>query len=300
MIPSPLRFSSLPLPRPDLSAVALGSSNSRSSSAPPVGTSPHGEPVPGAGEVLSDAPPPPSPGPDDTYVDTPSPAIANTTPASNEDRAIDAQSPVAVVSQSTSLGRVTPTICPVDDHLAVSTDDCPEDTAKMVKYLLGKGSWGSRWQGLVAAYLDIERHNGFKSEGRLPNPTHHRPSEIPKWMKYARPLADFDIEDVDRFTDQWWQWWRANQPSHRRDHRLTASNNVDEEWSQLAVTGPSGLVLFLVSSAWWGAAVGEASIEHQQSWLDAIEDMLFAFQSVLRHLQSDGGSSSSGTARVTK
>lgn len=68
----------------------------------------------------------------------------------------------------------------------LSTDNCLEDMAKMVQYLLGKGSWGSQWQGLVAACLAIEHHNNFNPKGHLLKPTKHRPSELPKWFKYAR------------------------------------------------------------------------------------------------------------------
>lgn len=162
-------------------------------------------------------------------------------------------------------------------------DDCPDNVRLIVQYLLGEGGWGSRWHALVKLYVDIERRAGFQPRGRLPKSTEHRPQEVAAWMKHHRPLTDVDIDDVDVFASGWWAWWYNNQPADRPMGGAgwyTPTNGSTASWMQLCVTGPNGLVLFLLTAAWWGAAVEDADAEAQQDWLDALEDMLYVFAQV--------------------
>ncbi|OJT11518.1 hypothetical protein TRAPUB_11936 [Trametes pubescens] len=177
---------------------------------------------------------------------------------------------------------------------AIDASDCPEDMQRLVRYLRGDGGWGLCWHDLVATYVAIERRRAFKAQGRLPKATESRPSEVAVWMKHARPLVDFQIANVGTFAGQWLLWWQANQPATRR--KGLSRNVVGIDWSQLAVTGPSGLLLFLITSAWWGAAVQEADTYHQQAWLDAVEDMAFVFKHVLHSLEC-GSSQGAQTIR---
>lgn len=168
--------------------------------------------------------------------------------------------------------------------------DCPDDITDMVKYLVGDGGWGQRWLELIAVYVEIERRGDAKSQVWLPKATENRPPEVAQWMKCARRLQDVDIKDLDAFAQHWWAWWRVNQPATRQLEETSPEAAVpDAAWSQLAVTGPSGIVLFLVTSVWWGAAISEASAQHQQAWLDAIEDMLYVFKGVLRSFDCGDG-----------
>ncbi|KAI9068202.1 hypothetical protein FKP32DRAFT_1672416 [Trametes sanguinea] len=182
----------------------------------------------------------------------------------------------------------------------VFLDDCSEDLKKIAGYLIGDGGWGPRWMQLVSAYVDIERQASFKPSGRLPKATEGRPPEVADWMKHARPLVDYQVNDIHAFGDQWWRWWRANQPAGRKTerHNLPSHRNDAGEpsWRQLAVTGPSGLVLFLLTAAWWGAAVISAEIEHQQAWLDAVEEMNHVFECIK---QAVTASDTPGLSEVT-
>lgn len=169
-------------------------------------------------------------------------------------------------------------------HALADLDDCPEDVRSVVQYLLGNGGWGHRWQKLVELYVAIEHAAGFHPHGRLLQPTDRRPPEIAAWMKHHRPLADISLDDAHAFTLGWWEWWYSNQPADRPTDKAgwyTTENGAPATWSQLYVTGPNGLVLFLLSAAWWGAAVEGADSEAQQDWLDAVEDLSYVFAEVL-------------------
>ena len=130
----------------------------------------------------------------------------------------------------------------------------------------------------MATYVAIERCANFEEKGRLPRATEGRPPEVAAWMKKGRELIDFEINDVRSYGRMWWRWWQVNQPDERPSGR-------SEDWLPLALTGSSGLVLFLLSSAWWGAAVIDADPAEQQLWLDAIDDMLVVFKAVLQCVQ---------------
>lgn len=103
-------------------------------------------------------------------------------------------------------------------------------------------------------------------------------------MKHARPLQDYCIDDVQAFSVSWWAWWRDNQPRRRPvnaqgSHTEETSDKVD--WNELYVTGPTGLVLVLMTLAWWGVAIYDRDEALQQDWLDAVEDVAFVLERVL-------------------
>ncbi|KAI9068913.1 hypothetical protein FKP32DRAFT_1671815 [Trametes sanguinea] len=181
-------------------------------------------------------------------------------------------------------------------------DDCSEELKNVVAYLLGDGGWGSRWQELIAAYVDIERCASFKPSGRLPKATEGRPLEVADWMKHARPLIDYHIKDIKAFATSWQRWWRANQPDCRSTclHHPALCHGLTDaaSWRELGVTGPSGLVLFLLSAAWWGAAVTASDVGCQQAWLDAVEDMYHVFQHV-RHAMVVSGTANHSDVAVS-
>ncbi|CDO74328.1 hypothetical protein BN946_scf184348.g3 [Trametes cinnabarina] len=166
----------------------------------------------------------------------------------------------------------------------VELNGCPATLREQVNFLLSDGGWGPRWQTFIATYVEIERSSDFTPRGRLLRPTDGRPAEVAAWMKYHRPLEDFLIGDISKFGASWWEWWYNNQPASRPTDRhgwYAMAEVFSAGWSELYVTGPNGLILFLLSAAWLGAAVQEADFVAQQDWLDAVEDMVFAFGQVL-------------------
>ncbi len=135
--------------------------------------------------------------------------------------------------------------------------------------------WGAVWDHCIATFVEIERFAQFKSRGTLINPTHGRPSEVAAWMKRARKLVDYPIEDVDKFADSWLGWWKSNKPPTISDE-LPA--NFD--WAVLNVTGSNGLLLFMLSLAWWGSVVGDGQ-GNRGKWLLAVGDVRVVFDRVL-------------------
>ncbi|TFK77649.1 hypothetical protein K466DRAFT_441878, partial [Polyporus arcularius HHB13444] len=96
-------------------------------------------------------------------------------------------------------------------------------------------------------WVEIERFAQFTAHGTLQNPTEGRPLEVAAWMKRARKLTDYPIKNVDKFADAWLLWWKSNKPLSQAVDDLPA--NLD--WAVLNVTGPNGLLLFMLSLAWW-------------------------------------------------
>ncbi|KAI0348997.1 hypothetical protein OH77DRAFT_1525997 [Trametes cingulata] len=325
-MPSPLRHSSVPVMHGSPMQASL--LNARRSSAPPpqvpAGMSlgqPHGAPpfVPAkdfvddrnardrdsgplhASTPLSPVPSPLVPQPPSSPSPSPSsqPLSPRHSPVANESspRPLSPSAQPYVAHSGESLSPGPRALAPsaslpssASPPPPIQIEDSPAETSKIVTYLVGGGGWGARWQELVATYVAIERHAGFQPRGRLPRPTQDRPGEVAVWMKYARQLRDVHIEDVDVFAQKWSRWWKANVDALR--HELSGPTaSSPSSWMQLAVTGPSGLVLFLLSAAWWGAAVLDGTIEQQQAWLDAVEDMLDVFKHVLHALDDSGVSS---------
>ena len=98
-------------------------------------------------------------------------------------------------------------------------------------------------------------------------------------MKRHRVLHDHPIADVAKFGRQWWAWWRENLPG-KADTARDASL-ADADWSPLFVTGPNGLLLFVLSLAWWRAnANDDMDRNDEESWNNAVEDLKFAFDRI--------------------
>ncbi|TFK78391.1 hypothetical protein K466DRAFT_607034 [Polyporus arcularius HHB13444] len=149
----------------------------------------------------------------------------------------------------------------------VDAANCTPDIDRVIEYLMKHESWGPVWEHLVATYVEIERFAQFQTSGSLLSPTEGRPSEVAAWMKRARKLVDFNIDDVDQFGENWLCWWR---------------NNQSDDWSALNVTGPNGIRLFLLTLAWWGSTLDEADDDERVIvFVDALEEVRVVFDHVL-------------------
>ncbi len=141
---------------------------------------------------------------------------------------------------------------------------------------MGHKTWGALWEHCVATFVEIERFAQFQPRGTLQKPTDGRPSEVAAWMKRARKLADYPIENVDSFGDAWLSWWRNNQP----DSDLNEATSSTVDWTVLYVTGPNGIRLFLLTLAWWRSVLGDKE-EGRAQWLDALSQVQVALDFVL-------------------
>lgn len=157
----------------------------------------------------------------------------------------------------------------------INDKNCPSNIVDIIEYLK-RHEWGVVWDHCIATWVEIERYAQFKTRGTLQNPTDSRPPEVAAWMKRARKLVDYPINDVDKFADAWLSWWKSNKP---------VSGDVDDlpanmDWAVLNVSGPNGLLLFMLTLAWWGAVVEDGQ-SHRGKWLLAITDVRLVLDRVL-------------------
>ncbi|TFK81022.1 hypothetical protein K466DRAFT_569297 [Polyporus arcularius HHB13444] len=174
-----------------------------------------------------------------------------------------------------SLGRSASISAGPAPFSKINEKNCPSNIVDIIHYLKGH-EWGPVWDHCVATWVEIERFAQFEAHGTLQNPTDGRPLEVPAWMKRARKLVDFPINNVDKFADGWLKWWNSNRPSSEGFDDVPA--NLD--WAVLNVTGPNGLRLFMLTLAWWGAVV-EDDQGSRGKWLLAVGDVRVVFDRVL-------------------
>ncbi|RPD67895.1 hypothetical protein L226DRAFT_527577 [Lentinus tigrinus ALCF2SS1-7] len=185
----------------------------------------------------------------------------------------------------------------------IDSTNCPPNVVAIIDYL-SSHQWGAVWTHCIATFVEIERFAQFKSRGTLLNSTDGRPPEVADWMKRHRKLVDVTIRDVDKFAEGWARWWKGNKPVPSSEDDDEVPANLD--WSVLYVSGPNGLLLFILTLAWWGTAVAEDDTRHGK-WLVAMSDVRLVFDRVLLAASrcqggddSDGGDGGdSGPKRTT-
>ncbi len=156
----------------------------------------------------------------------------------------------------------------------INAKNCPENIVAIVDYLRGH-DWGPVWDHCIATFIEVERFAQFKTRGTLLHPTEGRPREVAAWMKRARKLVDYPIEDVDVFAAAWFRWWNSNKPPS-----ISGDVPANYDWAVLNVTGPNGLLLFMLTLAWWGSLAGDNQ-GYQGKWLLAVGDVRLVFDRVL-------------------
>ncbi|KAL1739184.1 hypothetical protein HDZ31DRAFT_49794, partial [Schizophyllum fasciatum] len=133
-----------------------------------------------------------------------------------------------------------------------------------------------------------------------------RPSYVAAWIKRARSTsyepdllsdkpaavddADHACAAFDKFRDNMASWWRALNPEWR--HGSTGTFALDRgqgDWSQLYYTGKNGLVSLVVCLKWWWEMLDYEEVEEEdgdrEEWHNAVKDVSWAFQQVLRQYQ---------------
>ncbi len=156
----------------------------------------------------------------------------------------------------------------------IDPKNCPVNITAIVDYLKGH-DWGPVWAHCIATFIEIERFAQFKARGTLANPTEGRPAEVAAWMKRARKLTDYPIKNVDEFAVAWLNWWNSNKPPS-----VSGEVAANFDWAVLNVTGPNGLLLFMLTLAWWGSALDDTK-GHRGKWLVAVCDVRLVFDRVL-------------------
>lgn len=130
----------------------------------------------------------------------------------------------------------------------------------------------------------------IEQQGRRFSST-NRPTDIDRWIKYGRMIADSDIEDLESWERSWWAWW-GNLVDGRTVSRGNPSSAVlspDFSWRVLDVTSSCGLILVMVSLSWWGRAIWKEDVgdSKAQGWRDAVAEVTFALDAIATLKQED-------------
>jgi hypothetical protein len=85
---------------------------------------------------------------------------------------------------------------------------------------------------------------------------------------------------LNTYGNDWWTWWTECQPSWRiqkSNKKGFLPSNGKGNWSLLRVGGNNGLLLFVMSLAWWGnASLGNA--EEKKKWTAAVKEVSWALE----------------------
>ncbi|KAJ7056028.1 hypothetical protein C8F01DRAFT_1257845 [Mycena amicta] len=128
---------------------------------------------------------------------------------------------------------------------------------------------GDNFVGLVRALVELERGYGWKNGlGRLA--TTSRPRQVGDWINNYRKAtpAKCGIGNLSVFQQQWWAWWRANQPRWRmydegnRPLRASDSPPTDVSWDKLV----------------WGCKEQQDAGTVSVDWLDAVADVTWVLR----------------------
>ncbi|KAJ8701490.1 hypothetical protein PTI98_000260 [Pleurotus ostreatus] len=138
---------------------------------------------------------------------------------------------------------------------------------------------GADWLEAVDLWEQIESEPTSSKAKRFP--TDNRPAQVAQWFAYGRSYKDDpDIPDVIKYEQDLLAWWNGLQPEWPRSAGplpLPSYSAPDgHDWSSLKITGRSGLLVVMVSFAWWGKAVGISP-----SWLTASADLKHALDAML-------------------
>ncbi|RDX40321.1 hypothetical protein OH76DRAFT_1459537 [Lentinus brumalis] len=134
----------------------------------------------------------------------------------------------------------------------------------------------------------IERSYNWESSGKGLSPA-HRPEEVAHWLKVLRRnIAKSPvIKDEVSYAEKWWKWWAGLQPSWRiRDAQLRPVIGGEGDWEALKKPGKNGLLMVLLSLAWWSDAATAAT---RSQWDIAVKDVSWVMVSMGKGAASSAG-----------
>jgi hypothetical protein len=168
--------------------------------------------------------------------------------------------------------------------------------ADVYEYLvLGRVGWPRSWALLLHAFVLHERF-AYQSKQRLKND--NRPVEIATWLQNARPfdrsrIAYLITETASfaLFGQRLSAWWRTIQP-----HKDISDPGI--HWDALDVSGQNGLLLVVVSLAWWGEVAHKADDESEKAmWYKLTGNVTDVLHVLHARQQEQSAHSSSSTKR---
>ncbi|KAJ7064500.1 hypothetical protein C8F01DRAFT_983181 [Mycena amicta] len=141
--------------------------------------------------------------------------------------------------------------------------------------LTGQNLGGAYNDGLEA-FLALEATYEYeKGGGKLP--ALHRPVQVHNWIRnrrVARP-AYCGIPDTAKFSEEYWAWWMAMQPSWRptmKDGRPGSAQRNGESWGTMVAPGVNGMLTAFAALYWWGCEEKTRNTWPTSDWVQAVED----------------------------
>ncbi|KAF9489127.1 hypothetical protein BDN71DRAFT_1347889, partial [Pleurotus eryngii] len=115
---------------------------------------------------------------------------------------------------------------------------------------------GEDWQEAIDTWISLERDQSAISKVHGRFSTAKRPLQVACWFSYGRVYSsDPEISDNKEYEMALLSWWQHLQPEwHHSTGKLPLaiySPPQDGDWSCLDISGCNGLLLVMMSFAWW-------------------------------------------------
>ncbi len=93
------------------------------------------------------------------------------------------------------------------------------------------------------------------------------------------------IKDEPSYAELWWLWWSGLQPEWReKDEHDRPIIGGEGSWDCLERPGQNGLLLVLMSLAWWGEV---ASPTTKTDWIAAVKDVAWVVSQMAANAVGD-------------
>ncbi|EIW53636.1 uncharacterized protein TRAVEDRAFT_94269, partial [Trametes versicolor FP-101664 SS1] len=138
-------------------------------------------------------------------------------------------------------------------------------------HLEGRG-YGPEFMRAVEWWTVLERTYGWETSTKGLG-TDRRPSEVGHWLRVLRRnlAKPPQIKKESQYAMLWWEWWAGLQPAWREcDDRGIPVIGGSGDWNALRAPGKNGLLIVLLSLAWWREAATNATM---QRWTAALADV---------------------------
>ena len=150
---------------------------------------------------------------------------------------------------------------------------------------LKEADLGKKWENLLVKYVDLEARSGFASPRGIKHAltSNKRPAEVEWWIGRARKSQPV-IEDVPKFAESFWAWWKGLQPMWRDVSQtsgiLTSVHQQgDGDWVELQKPGQNGFLTVMSLLCWWGQV--SCTEAEMVEWRAAIEDVDWVLAQIL-------------------
>ncbi|KIM81007.1 hypothetical protein PILCRDRAFT_9053 [Piloderma croceum F 1598] len=138
---------------------------------------------------------------------------------------------------------------------------------------------------LEMSYKWINKTRGF------PKITVERPAQLTHWVQDGRRGGTLPlVSNIPLYCKTWWMWWIALQPERRNTERPLVRTAYGDSWTSLMAPGANGILGVVATLYWWGKAIvgneGEESVTVKEEWLEAVSDVTWMVEGLLRHVEA--------------